>query len=273
MRRRLDHLRRHRHLQSLLVPAAEFQRLSRRLGVWPDGYYVTFNMFNGNIVRRRPRLRLRPREDAGRSRGDPVCFQLGTTLTAACCRPISTAPRLRRQARPTSSWPSETTARRSTSGSSTSTLQRPPIPPSLTPTFAVAAFTAACSGGGTCIPQSGTTQQLDSLADRLMYRLAYRNFGDHESLVVNHSVTAGSSVGVRWYEIRSPDGTPTVVFSGHLRPGLELPLDGQHRDGQGRQHRPRLQRLQLRSMHPRIRYTGRASNRSTGHDCREKTRS
>src|SRR5207245_5405286 len=66
----------------------------------------------------------------------------------------------------------------------------------------VAAFSAACNGGGTCIPQSGTSQQLDSLADRLMYRLAYRNFGDHESLVVDHSVTAGSSVGIRWYELR-----------------------------------------------------------------------
>ena len=39
-----------------------------------------------------------------------------------------------------------------------------------------------------------------------MYRLAYRNFGDHESLVVTHSVTAGSSVGMRWYELRSPSG-------------------------------------------------------------------
>ncbi len=30
-----------------------------------------------------------------------------------------------------------------------------------------------------------------------MYRLAYRNFGDHESLVVAHSVAAGTSVGMR----------------------------------------------------------------------------
>jgi len=59
----------------------------------------------------------------------------------------------------------------------------------------VAAFSPLC-GGGTCVPQAGTTQQLDSLADRLMYRLAYRNFGTHESLVVNHSVTAGSGGGV-----------------------------------------------------------------------------
>ena len=74
----------------------------------------------------------------------------------------------------------------------------------------VAAFSAACSGGGTCIPQAGTRNKLDSLADRLMYRLAYRNFGDHESVVVNHSVTAGTSVGIRWYELRNPNGTPTV---------------------------------------------------------------
>ena len=67
---------------------------------------------------------------------------------------------------------------------------------------AVASFNEAC-GGGTCIPQPGTSNQLDSLADRLMYRLAYRNFGDHDALVVNHSVTAGASVGVRWYELRS----------------------------------------------------------------------
>ncbi|MGA0586186.1 hypothetical protein ACO2Q2_03490 [Dyella sp. KRB-257] len=47
----------------------------------------------------------------------------------------------------------------------------------------MASFAAAC-GGGTCVPQYGTRQKLDSLADRLMFRLAYRNFGDHESLVI-----------------------------------------------------------------------------------------
>jgi uncharacterized membrane protein len=68
--------------------------------------------------------------------------------------------------------------------------------------IAVASFNEAC-GGGTCIPQSGTSQLLDSLGDRPMYRMAYRNFGDHDALVLNHSVGAGSSVGVRWYELRS----------------------------------------------------------------------
>jgi hypothetical protein len=58
-----------------------------------------------------------------------------------------------------------------------------------------------------CIAQPNS-QKLDSLGDRLMYRLAYRMFGDHASMVVNHSVTAGSSVGLRWYELQAPAATP-----------------------------------------------------------------
>src|SRR5204863_243060 len=54
-------------------------------------------------------------------------------------------------------------------------------------TLTTAAFTLPCNDtGGTCVAQSGTTQRLDTLGDRLMYRLAYRNFSDHEALVVNH---------------------------------------------------------------------------------------
>ena len=75
-----------------------------------------------------------------------------------------------------------------------------------TPDIAVAAFTQACNGG-VCIPQPNS-QHLDSLGDRLMYRLAYRVFSDHAAMVVNHSVVAGSSVGVRWYELRAPAATP-----------------------------------------------------------------
>jgi hypothetical protein len=85
-------------------------------------------------------------------------------------------------------------------------------------TIPVASYSEAC-GGGTCIPQlPGDGTLLDSLGDRLMFRLAYRNFGDHEALVVNHSVTAGSSTGTRWYEIRDPNGTPTVFQQGTFAP-------------------------------------------------------
>ena len=81
-------------------------------------------------------------------------------------------------------------------------------------TIPVKAYTMAC-GGGTCIPQPGTAQKVDSLGDRLMFRLVYRNFGDHESLVVSHSVTSSKAAsGERWYEIRDPNGTAKVFQQG-----------------------------------------------------------
>jgi len=70
----------------------------------------------------------------------------------------------------------------------------------------VPSYSFAC-GGGTCIPQPQTTKQLDSLGDRLMYRLAFRK-GAYETLLVNHSVDTGAGVvGLRWYEIRSNSGS------------------------------------------------------------------
>lgn len=87
-------------------------------------------------------------------------------------------------------------------------------------TISVTPFTQACARTGSCIPQEGTTAQLDSLGDRLMFRLAYRNFGTHESLVVNHAAkTSVAASGVRWYEIRSPNATPFVFQHGTLTSG------------------------------------------------------
>lgn len=84
----------------------------------------------------------------------------------------------------------------------------------------VAAFAKACNGGGTCIAQPGNNNPgLDSLGDRLMWRLAYRNFGNHESLVVNHAITDSfGKTGVRWYEVRSPGQSPTINQSGTVAP-------------------------------------------------------
>ncbi|PYX61060.1 MAG: hypothetical protein DMG73_04985, partial [Acidobacteria bacterium] len=83
-------------------------------------------------------------------------------------------------------------------------------------TVTVNSFTEPCVPTGVCIPQSGTGTKLDSLGDRLMFRLAYRHVGTHESLVAAHSVkpTTGPVSAVRWYEIRSPNATPTVFQQG-----------------------------------------------------------
>jgi hypothetical protein len=66
---------------------------------------------------------------------------------------------------------------------------------------------------GACIDQPGTTNKLEGLNDRLMMHLAYRNFGDHQALVVNHTVNADGAnhAGIRWYEIRSP-GAGAVIY-------------------------------------------------------------
>src|SRR6185295_13397067 len=48
---------------------------------------------------------------------------------------------------------------------------------------AAAGFTVLCGPTRSCVPQLGTTNRLDGIGDRLMFRLAYRNFGDHEAVV------------------------------------------------------------------------------------------
>jgi hypothetical protein len=76
------------------------------------------------------------------------------------------------------------------------------------------------------VPQPGTGIGLDSITDRFMYRLAYRNFGTHETLVVNHTVDAGSNrAGVRWYEIRNPNAVAPTVH----QQGTYAPADGLYR--------------------------------------------
>jgi hypothetical protein len=80
--------------------------------------------------------------------------------------------------------------------------------------------------GAVGIPQPGTTALLATLADRLMYRLAYRNMGTYESLVVNHTVNASGTDGVRWYELRDPNNAAGASV---FQQGTYAPGDGVHR--------------------------------------------
>jgi hypothetical protein len=73
-----------------------------------------------------------------------------------------------------------------------------------------------------CLPQPSTRQRLDALTDRLMFRLQYRNFGTHQTLVTNHTVNAGISffgrAGVRWYELRNSGGGWSIHQQGTYAP-------------------------------------------------------
>ena len=87
-------------------------------------------------------------------------------------------------------------------------------------TIPVAPFVRAqcVYGYGDCALQKGGPQGLDVLGDRLMFRLAYRNYGSYESLVLNHTVKAGTLDGIRWYEVRNPVDNPVIRQQGTYAP-------------------------------------------------------
>jgi len=131
------------------------------------------------------------------------------------------------------------------------------------PTFIpVTAFAEAC-GGGACVRQRSTSQRLASLGDRLMYRLAYRNFGSHESLVVNHSVTVGSRTGVRWYELRNPGGTPVVFQQATYSPNSQYRWMGSIAQDQSGNMALGYS-VSASNLFPAIRYTGRLASDPLG---------
>jgi hypothetical protein len=199
-----------------------------KLGVWPDGYYVTFNIFNNGQTFAGSKLCAYDR--TAMLAGSPAiqeCFQLSSAYGGVLpsdldgtIGPPTGSPNfmLNFGTNALNVWKFHADF----ATPANATLTGPA-------TIPVAGFTQAC-GGGTCVPQPGTSTKLDSLADRLMYRLAYRHFADgHESLVVNHSVrvsaTKRSEVdGVRWYELRNPNGatmaagTPVVYQQGTFSP-------------------------------------------------------
>src|SRR5882724_11382983 len=226
-----------------------------KLGIWPDAYYFSFNMFQGNTFLGANACAADRNQMIVGGPATMQCFPLDPNFNAilpsdldGITPPPAESPNFFVGIAPNSLnvWKLHAEFANPANSSLTG-------PGSIT----VAPYSEACNGGGTCIPQSGTNQQLDSLGDRLMYRLAYRNFGDHEALVVNHSITAGSSVGVRWYEVRSPNGAQTLYQQGTFAPDTafrwmgSIAMDKAGNLAMGYS-------VSSSSMHPAIRYTGRA---------------
>lgn len=74
-----------------------------------------------------------------------------------------------------------------------------------------AGFTQLCPLTRSCVPQAGTTSRLDAMGDRLMFRTTYRNFGTHESVVGNYTVSSNGVAGIRWFELRNVTAGPVTV--------------------------------------------------------------
>lgn len=190
-----------------------------KFGLWPDGYYLTVNQFNSNV-------------SAWRGAGVAV-FERAKMLTGD---PSATIQYWNLGVAWGSLVPSD--------------LDGPTEPPNGSPAYMFAAYdgnpdhiniweisidwdTPANStcGDASNDPNSGlavtsyntangVTQPggiaLDTLSDRLMHRAAYRNFGDHESVVLAHSVD--NPTLMRWYEVRNPGNTPTLHQEGSYQP-------------------------------------------------------
>jgi hypothetical protein len=117
-----------------------------------------------------------------------------------------------------------------------------------------------------CIPQPGTPQLLDTIRGVPMYHLQYRNFGTHESLVVNHDVDVNGAdlAGIRWYELRKVGAAPWSIFQqGDYSPdgtnrwmgSIAMDKNGNIALGYS---------LSSSTVFPGIRYTGRVSSEPLG---------
>ncbi|HKP46336.1 MAG TPA: hypothetical protein VJT50_07030 [Pyrinomonadaceae bacterium] len=224
------------HLYEFTYPAFDDYP---KVGVWPDGYYVTFNMFNSQdrFIGSRVCAYDRQKMLQGLA-ATQQCFQLPssdfgllpTDLDGATSALVDAQGNANGPAAPPAGAPNYilglggdsrslnlwkfhidwTTPANSTLGIGSTHRPNATIP--------VARFTFACNGSGQdCVPQPGAKnpEKLDTLGERLMFRLAYRRFADHESLVVSHSVDTGppsARTAVRWYEIRNPNAAAPLVF-------------------------------------------------------------
>ncbi|WP_420128198.1 hypothetical protein [Longimicrobium sp.] len=193
-----------------------------KLGIWPDAYYVSYNMYYGPpdgarvcAWERARMLRGEPAREICAQLSDRVWSLLPSDLDGSTLPPIGSPNYVLGLQNFGSLQMWHFKVDWNTPSASLFGLGESHRP---NRTIAVAPFRDACASQA-CIPQKDTPEVLESVGERLMYRLAYRRFQSHEALVVTHSVegeTAPSAL--RWYEIRNPGGTPQVHQQGTYSP-------------------------------------------------------
>jgi len=231
------------------------------LGVWPDGYYMAMNVFNtaGTAY-------LRPQpfafDRAAMIAGATSAAYVTSTSLGSSNAPLLPADIDGSTPPPTGApevfveYPDTTTyktyrfhADYVTPANTTFTLAGSP---------AAAAFTQPCGATAACVPtKASASNYLNGLDDRLMFRLAYRNFGDHESLVGNYTVKANNVAGIRWFELRNvTSGTPTKYQESTWQPDTTWRWMGSvAMDGQG--NLAAAYSASSSTINPQLRYAGR----------------
>ncbi len=210
-----------------------------KLGIFDDGYYTAYNIFGGSpaggntgaAMCASDRTKMLVGDPAATTLCAPVAFYAGGAAFLPGDVDGATAP--------TTVAQGNIFARYSFGGISLRLMKLKPNFAAGTVTLTnglggasgtfvdlpVGATTVACNGAaGSCVRQPTTANRLDTLADRLMYRLAYRNRGGVDSLMVTQSVDpdgAGArGAAMRWYEVRSPfAAAPTLYQNATFDPG------------------------------------------------------
>ena len=222
------------YLYSFQVPNAEFPDYPK-IGVWPDAYYMTVNQFtnlgpfNGTGAYAFERERM--------LRGDPAARLVYFNLNLASFPEAiggalpSDADGLRP---PPPGMPNIFAYFTATEFSdpadglrlfnfhvdwanpAASTFTERPESTYAAPLIVAPFNPNTPSGRADVIQPNG--QGVDAIADRLMHRMQYRNFGTHQSLVTNHTVNVSGGTtlgtyrsGVRYYELRKTGGGNFVV--------------------------------------------------------------
>jgi hypothetical protein len=187
-----------------------------KLGVWPDGYYMSANIFNTSgtaflgpqafVFDRAKMLVGNPSatsQTLGITGGANEETFLPADLDGLRPPPVGAA-------NPFVEWPSGSPlvykiykfhVNFTNPANTTFTLFASP---------SAAAFTVLCPTTRSCVPQLGTTDRLDAIADRLMFRNAYRNINGG-TLVNNYTVSANAVAGIRWFELRNVNTGPVTA--------------------------------------------------------------
>lgn len=202
-----------------------------KLAVWPDGYYMTTNQF-GNNSTTWAGARVVAFERSAMLAGDPAralavdMFIPEPTFAGALPAdldgpaPPAGSPALFVESDDDSlGWPQDQLEIWSFHADWTTTSNSYFAH---TTDVATAAFDSnLCNySQSKCIDQPGTSVKLDPVADKMMYRLQYRNFGGYQTLVLNHSVDANGNdrAGIRWYELRDSGSGWAVNQQGTYSP-------------------------------------------------------
>ncbi len=265
------------------LPPAYTQIGYTHLGVWPDAYYATVNMISGwpqtvssvsfIALDRSAMLQGKPAQMVifNKAKAPGVYADLPATLDGQTPPPSGEpglfasyiSPNLFGSGQPyaLALW----TMHVDWANPRNTTLQGPTD-------VTVPAFNdMLCGNQAACIPQPFPGDPLDAVSDRLMSGLAYRNFGGHEALVVNQTVTADAAgnppAGIRWYELDTSSAGAndwSLAQSGTYDPGdgtsrwmgsMAMDSSGDMALGYS---------LASTSMAPAIAYTGRKSSDTAG---------